>query len=406
VVTVLSIVLWTSLAVVFYSYVGYPLLIFATSRIARRWASNEARPVSCAAESTEAELPTVTVLIAAYNAEQQIRQRIQNLLACDYPPERLQILIASDGSTDGTVQLAREFDRANVAVIPFPQRSGKARTLVAAVEFVTSQVIVFTDAATEFESMAIRRLAEHFVDPAIGIVAGKVAILDEHGRESESLYWKSEMMVRRSEAELGLLMGVSGAVYAMRRSIFVAPRRPTINDDMVLPMLAHLKHRCKFVFEESALAYAVSSGGLKTEFRRRCRIGAGGFQSLAVLSCLFRLQHFRQAAAFTSHKLLRWICPFLLILILACNVGLLVMPGYQRLLCIQGAAYLLAVIGLFAPNRGLLTRVARTASAFLIMNLAILAGFFQWLIHADQVLWNPTPRPATRPVLGTLPTRE
>jgi biofilm PGA synthesis N-glycosyltransferase PgaC len=106
VVTVLSIVLWTSLAVVFYSYVGYPLLIFATSRIARRWASNEARPVSCAAESTEAELPTVTVLIAAYNAEQQIRQRIQNLLACDYPPERLQILIASDGSTDGTVQLA------------------------------------------------------------------------------------------------------------------------------------------------------------------------------------------------------------------------------------------------------------------------------------------------------------
>ncbi|MCC7339210.1 MAG: glycosyltransferase family 2 protein [Pirellulaceae bacterium] len=405
-VTVLSIVLWTSLAVVFYSYVGYPLLIFASSRIACRWASNAVRAVSCAAEPTEAELPTVTVLIAAYNAEQQIRQRIQNLLACDYPSERLQILIASDGSTDGTVQLVREFDRANVSVIPFSQRSGKARTLVAAVEFVTSQVIVFTDAATEFESMAIRRLAEHFVDPAIGIVAGKVAILDEQGRESESLYWKSEMMVRRSEAELGLLMGVSGAVYAMRRSIFVAPRRPTINDDMVLPMLAHLKHRCKFVFEESALAYAVSSGGLKTEFRRRCRIGAGGFQSLAVLSCLFRVQHFRQAAAFTSHKLLRWVCPFLLILILACNLGLLVMPGYQRLLCIQGTAYLLAVIGLFAPNRGLLTRVARTASAFLIMNLAILAGFFQWLIHADQVLWNPTPRPATRPVLGTLPTRE
>lgn len=178
-VTVLSIVLWTSLAVVFYSYVGYPLLIFATSRIARRWASNEARPVSCAAESTEAE---VTV---AVNRCLQCRAAntpaIQNLLACDYPPECLQILIASDGSTDGTVQLAREFDRANVAVIPFPQRSGKARTLVAAVEFVTSQVIVFTDAATEFESMAIRRLAEHFVDPAIGIVAGKVAILDEHG---------------------------------------------------------------------------------------------------------------------------------------------------------------------------------------------------------------------------------
>ncbi len=405
-VTVLSIVLWTSLAGVLYSYVGYPLLVFIISRIVRRGVSNAERRVCGSGELAETELPTVTVLIAAFNAGEHIRERIQNLLACDYPPERLQILIASDGSTDDTERLVRELNRANVSVIPFQQRRGKAGTLVAAVEYVTSQVIVFTDASTQFETMAIRRLAEHFVDPAIGIVSGKVAILDEHGRESESLYWRSEMMVRRAEAELGLVMGVSGALYAMRRRLFVAPLRPTINDDMVLPMLAHLKHGCKFVLDESALAYAVSSGGLKTEFRRRCRIGAGGFQSLAVLSGLFRVRHSAQAAAFASHKLLRWVCPFLLILILACNLGLLVLPGYQRLLWMQGAAYLLAVIGLFAPNRGLLTRVARTASTFLIMNLAILTGFFQWLIDADRVIWNPTPRPASMPALGIRPTRE
>ncbi|MCC6509020.1 MAG: glycosyltransferase family 2 protein [Pirellulaceae bacterium] len=405
-VTVLTIVLWTSLAGVCYSYAGYPLLIFASARIARRWAANAGQPVLFNVEPTETELPNVTVLIAAYNAGEQIRQRIQNLLDCDYPAERLQILIASDGSSDDTVRLVCEFGQANVSVVPFEQRRGKTCTLVAAVENVSSEVIVLTDASTQFETMAIRRLAKHFVDPAIGIVAGKVAILDELGCESESLYWRSEMMVRLAEAELGLVLGVSGAIYAMRRKLFGAPQRPTINDDMVLPMLAHLNHRCKFVLDESALAYAVSSGGLRTEFRRRCRIGAGGFQSLSVLSGLLSVQHIYQAAAFVSHKLLRWMCPFLLILILACNVGLLVMPGYQRLLWIQGTAYLLAVIGLFAPNCGPIARFARTASSFLVMNLAILTGFFQWLVDANQVVWNPTPRPTSLPVLGTRPAQE
>ena len=166
-VTVLSIVLWTSLAGVLYSYVGYPLLVFIISRIVRRGVSNAERRVCGSGELAETELPTVTVLIAAFNAGEHIRERIQNLLACDYPPERLQILIASDGSTDDTERLVRELNRANVSVIPFQQRRGKAGTLVAAVEYVTSQVIVFTDASTQFETMAIRRLAEHFVDPAI-----------------------------------------------------------------------------------------------------------------------------------------------------------------------------------------------------------------------------------------------
>jgi hypothetical protein len=182
------------------------------------------------------------------------------------------------------------------------------------------------------------------------------------------------------------MMGASGAIYAMRRSLFVAPRDPITNDDLVFPMLAHLTHRCKCILEESALAYAVSSGGLKSEFQRRCRIGAGGFQSLPVLRELFCFRNWRPAAVFVSHKLLRWISPLLLILVLVCNWALFAQPGYRLLFWLQLAAYGLAVLGLFAPNMGPISRVARTASSFLVMNLALLAGFFQWLVDAKRVI--------------------
>lgn len=391
---ILSIMLWGSLASLGYSYVGYPLLIWGLSRMrgTQQLSANSANAESLRTDTPQ--LPSVTVLIAAHNAGVLIQDRIGNLLACDYPAESLRIVVASDGSTDDTVDLVRALQQPQVTVIPFGERRGKAATLVAALGQVVSEVVVFTDASTHFEVHALKRLAAHFRDPDMGIVAGVVSILDEQGRPAESLYWRSEMMVRRSEARLGLTMGASGAIYAMRRRHFVAPSRPIINDDLVFPILAHLKHRCGFTLDETAMGSVRCCSGWTNEFRRRCRIGAGGFQSLTILKDLFRPQHAAHAAAFVSHKLLRWICPFLLILALLCNIGLVAIPGYQHLLLIQSCAYLLALIGLFVPKRGAWTGIARAASSFLVMNIAILAGFFQWLADSNQATWNPTPRPA------------
>ncbi len=316
------------------------------------------------------------------------------MLACDYPQERLKILVASDGSTDATVKVVKGFNHSRIDAIPFSQRRGKAVTLVDAIRQVKSEVVLFTDATSRFDRDSIRQLTRHFADPQVGLVAGKPAIIDEQGRPSESLYWRSEMMVRRSEAQLGIMLGASGAIYALRRQLFVAPKSPVINDDLILPMLVHLRHHCGFVFDETAKAYALSTGGLAGEFRRRCRIGAGAFQCLSVLPELLKWQHAKQLFAFGAHKLLRWTCPFLLIALIVTNVSLLSLPSYQWLLGVQAGAYLLAVLGLFAPQRGHVARVARIASAFLVMNLALLAGFFRWAVDPQNVLWNPTPRPS------------
>ncbi len=394
-VTLLSIVLWTSFATIFYSYVGYPLLVHAAASFVGKRFQGLHESSSHSANCEESDLPSVTVLIAAHNAGDQIAGRLENLLACDYPTEKLQIVVAADGCTDNTVQLVRDFNLPNVRVVPFAFRRGKASTLVDAMGHVSSEVVLFTDASTRFATSAVRRIATHFHDLQTGIVSGKVTMLDEQGQPTESLYWRSEMMVRRSESRLGLLTGSSGAIYAMRRALFVSPTGPIINDDLVFPMLAYMKHRCRFILDESAEAFATSYGGLKTEFRRRSRIGAGGFQSLSVLRDIFRLKNAWQAIGFVSHKLLRWVGPFLLILMLLCNLGLLMMPGYQGLLWLQAVAYLLAVGGLFAPDHGRVAPLARSATSFLIMNAALLAGFFQWLADANQVVWNPTPRRAS-----------
>jgi cellulose synthase/poly-beta-1,6-N-acetylglucosamine synthase-like glycosyltransferase len=381
---VLIVLFWISFASLCFSYLGYPLLMLLAARYAVA-----ARPLA----ADLSDQPAVTVVIAAYNAEFHIAERIRNILASDYPHDRLTVLVASDGSSDATVDVVRSFQDHRIQAIQFPHRRGKALALVDAVRQASTEIVLFTDATSRFNRLSIRQLLRNFADPRVGLAAGKVSMIDESGAPAESLYWKSESMVRRSEAKLGIMLGATGALYAIRRALFVEPSRPIINDDMVLPMLVQLRHGCRFVFDETARAYALSTGGLAGEFRRRCRIGAGAFQSLSVLRDLLRPRHAKQAFAFASHKLLRWICPFLLLTLLITNALLLSSQGFQVFMWLQGAAYLLALIGLLAPQRSGILRVARVASSFLVMNLALATGFFRWLADPGNVIWNPTPRP-------------
>jgi len=387
--TSLVFLFWSSLAVLCYNYAGYPILVFLAAKL---FPADERR----SATSSQEHLPRVTVLIVAYNAEHHIQERIRNVLACDYPHDRIEVLVASDGSTDATVSLVDALDHPHVRAVAFSERRGKTRTLVDAVQQVTSDVILFTDATNQFEQNSIRHLVRHFADPQIGIATGKVSLIDERGKPVESVYWKIEMMIRRSEMRMGIMLGANGPIYAIRRDLFVEPKGPVINDDFVLPMLAHLRHGCGIIHDETARAYMLSSGGLASEFQRRCRIGAGAFQSLPVLSEMLRWRHAKHAIAFTSHKLLRWIGPFLLVVLLVTSLSLSANPVYRLFFWTQAGAYLLAVVGLFAPNRGHIAGLARIASSFLILNVALLAGFFRWVGKPHNVVWNPT----VRPVLG------
>ncbi len=396
--TTTVILFWTSFAGLCLSYLGYPLLVYCLAR-------RRPRAGPPPADLAPADWPELTVLIAAHNAQQHIGQRIRNILACDYPRDRLRIVVASDGSTDATVPEVQRFDPAQVQAIAFRRRRGKATTLADAVRQLRSEVVVFTDASSRFDRRSLRQLARHFADPRIGLVAGTVTIVDEEGQPRESLYWRSEMMVRRSEAQLGIMLGASGAIYAMRRQLFEEPACPLINDDLVFSLLTHLRHACGFVFDDSACAYALSTGGLASEFRRRSRIGAGAFQCLPHLGELFQWRHAKQALAFGAHKLLRWTCPFLLVALVVTNLALASAWPYRLLLHGQAAAYALALFGLLAPRSGRLARIAHAAATFLVMNLALLVGFFRWVCAPHNVVWNPTPRPTYEtpaPVLRNL----
>ena len=390
---VLLFVFWGSLFGVCYTYIGYPLLIL----IVAKWHAWRSSGKTRLSPITKMELPEITVLITAYNAEQHLIERIENLFACDYPAHKLHVLIASDGSTDETVSIAKGIDDDRVQSLIFTQRRGKAATLIDAVKHVTTPVVVFTDATTRFASESLSRLVRHFEDPHLGLVAGQVTMVDDQGKPSESLYWRMEMMVRRCEAQLGFTLGATGAIYAVRRSMFVAPRRPIINDDLVLPMLVQMTHQCRVRVDPSAVALARTSGGMQAEFSRRCRIGRGVFQSLPVLGDLLRWGNHWQAVAFASHKLLRWICPFLLISVFISNVLLLTNSAYLAVLLVQITAYTMAVYGATASSSGsspgFPARIARVATSFVVMNAALGVGIVRGCMRPNEVTWNPTARP-------------
>ncbi|WP_442511945.1 glycosyltransferase [Novipirellula sp. SH528] len=382
-----------------YAYVVYPIAVILFARmIGRHDTPTTSLP------SNDRDLPDITVLIAAHNAEMHLAERIENILACDYPPERLNIVVASDGSTDRTCDVVNAFNSNRVSVLAFTYRRGKAATLVAAMRSVSSPVVVFTDATTRFDEQSLRRLARHFVDPLLGVAAGQVTMVDENGAACESAYWKMENRVRRSEARLGITLGASGAIYAIRRSMFVAPSRSIINDDLVFPMLIQIRHHCRLALDPTARAYATSTGGMRSEFLRRQRIGIGAFQCLPTLRGLLSWENRRQAFAFVSHKMLRWSCPFLLVAALVSNLLLLSEPGFQILGSMQLAAYGIAAYGWATSKRGRGSRLVRLVTSFVMMNAAIGFGICRWMVRPDTVIWNPTHRPSWGNIASSSPT--
>lgn len=377
-----------SAGLVIYTYAGYPLLI----AIAARWFPREYKALPL---DSDFDLPFVSVLIAAYNAEQHIEARIQNVLDSDYPLDKLEIVIASDGSTDQTARIVRMMGLPNVRVLEYRKRRGKTAALVSSVAMLNGEVIVFSDASTQFKPTALRRLALHFVDPHVGVVSGKVTMLDDKGRSSEGLYWKLETKVKACESRFDSLIGASGAIYAVRRDCFIPPRTPQINDDLVLPMLARLRSGCRMILDRTAEASVIMPPGLRNEFRRRRRIGIGAFQSIREIGGLLNPRNGRLAFSYFSHKLLRWTCPFWLGVAFIANLFILDLLLFRMTMAIQVAFYTTAMVGLAVTGKSIPLRLVRLCTSFCVMNLALMAGFIGWVRNANKTTWEPTLRPAT-----------
>jgi len=379
------IVFWGCAALIVYAYIVYPVLLVSLGALRR--------PPAAPRELNDADLPSVSVLVVAHNEESVIRDRIDNLLALDYPKDKLEIVIASDSSLDRTVNIVSEYSGRGVELVAFMERTGKSAVLDAVIPRLNGSIAVLSDANTMMEPSAVRRLARWFQNPQVGVVCGKLVLTDPvTGTNVDSMYWRFETLLKRSEGRLGALLGANGGIYAIRRRVFQGLSHDTIVDDFVIPLLARVRTGCAIIYDATAIAYEETPPEIAVEFRRRARIGAGGFQSLAVLWPLLDPRNGWIALTFLSHKVLRWLCPFFLIGLVAANL-VLVNKGFYGVSLL--AALVLAAVALlgqyvsFGSSAG---RALRLTTMFATMNAALLVGFFRWASGRQRAAWDRTAR--------------
>jgi glycosyltransferase involved in cell wall biosynthesis len=313
----------------------------------------------------------------------------------DYPRDRREIVVASDGSSDRTVDIVRKFEAKGVRLLNYPVRRGKAAVLNAAFKELNGEIVILTDANTFTEPDAARKLVRWFDDPQMGVVCGRLVLTDPHtGRNADSLYWKYETFLKRSESELGALLGANGAIYAIRHSVYAAIPNDTLVDDLVIPLWARLHNSCAIVYDPEAVAHEESAMDFGHEFHRRSRIGAGGWKSLELLWPLMNPAQGWVAFTFFSHKLLRWLGPFFLIGMIICNLCLWQEPLFQWVLLAQAAFYLMSLVGAYVPARIKPLKVLYLPTLFTGMNLALLLGFWRWCRRSQKAAWKRTHRRA------------
>jgi cellulose synthase/poly-beta-1,6-N-acetylglucosamine synthase-like glycosyltransferase len=370
-------VFFVSAGVIVYSYAIYPLLLALV-------------PVRRCKELPEpTEWPFVSMLISVYNEEKHITQRIENLLALDYPPDKIEILIGSDGSTDGTNELVRRFNDPRVRLHEFEQRSGKPSVLNRLIPQTRGELLAFSDANALFATDALQKLARHFRDPRIGGVCGRLLFHGETSETDEGPYWKLETYLKTRESALDSCLGANGAIYAVRKSCWPGIPDNTFVDDFVIGMRVR-EQGVRVVYDREAVATEELPQSVGHEMTRRIRIGAGDFQALFL--CWRSLLPWRgfHSLAFWSHKVLRWLSPFFMVAALISNIALLPRPLFTVLLALQLVFYALAIVGALRRGRKIVWFSA--PHYFVTINLALLLGFFRFITGTQQAAWKRTAR--------------
>jgi glycosyltransferase involved in cell wall biosynthesis len=374
----IEVVFWVSVCGVLYPYLGYPLVLMVLDRIKQRDGSSAAA----------AHLPALSLIIPVHNEESRVGRKIMNTAALDYPPERLQVLFVSDGSTDRTVELLRADATPAMTVIELPVRAGKAAALNAGLQHATNDILVFSDASIELEPGSLRAIVRSFQDARVGCVSGEDRIADSGG---EALYGRYELFLRRLESRVSSIVGASGSFYAQRRAI-CAPFTEGMAPDF-LSVLRTVEQGYRAVSDSTAVGQMTSVKDPKREFERKVRTLIRGMTTLfAHTQLLNPLRYGAFAFALLSHKIMRWAAPFFLIVALLSPLALLHSPWYAAAFAIQAVFYLGALLALW--ERGGLQRslLGKVALYFASVNAAILAAWFQYGRGVRQELWTPSRR--------------
>ncbi|MBZ0220822.1 MAG: glycosyltransferase family 2 protein [Candidatus Methylomirabilis sp.] len=377
----LEVIFWAGAAALFYAYIGYPLILFFLSR-----AFGEERKEA----SEGAPLPSVSVLVAAYNEEKNIGEKIRNTLSLDYPKGLLEVVVASDGSADGTADIVRSFSAKDgrVRLLDFP-RGGKARALALAMPQLRGEIVFFSDANTECEKSALRLIAGAFGDRRVGCVSGRLVYRNPGGIVSgkgESFYWRYETWLKKFESRLGCVSGANGAAYAIRKELFETPPEGTVNDDFVIPTMVAARGR-RSVYEERALVYEDVAASVRGEFRRHVRDGAGHYIAVWHLSRLLNPFLGLHAFIFWSHRVFRWGAPFILPAVFVLNAMLLEKEVYRLAFAAQSVFYAAALLGFLGRGQGKLPFLFHAPFYFCNLNLALFIGFVKAVSGRQKMTW-------------------
>ena len=393
--TAIKITFWICAFIVFYTYLGYGMLLWLLIRLKR----------ICFKKTTEEPvlpednlLPTVTFLVCAYNEQDVVDMKMHNILELDYPKDKLQIMWVTDGSSDNTNKLLERYPEADI--IFTPERKGKAAALNHGLSMVKSDITVMTDANTLVNKEAIREIVRCMQEPKVACVAGEKRVIARHAKqaaaEGEGLYWKYESTLKRWDSELYSAMGAAGELNAIRTALFEPIAENALLDDFVMSMRL-VDKGYRIAYTSKAFAQEYGSANLYEEAKRKRRISAGGLQSCWWLRKMMNpFRNFTVAFQFVSHRVLRWsITPFTLLALIPLNVILVFMKGgtvYVLLWLLQLLFYLAAFWGYMLEQYGKRNKFLYIPYYFLFMNMNVFQGISYLRSHKDGGTWEKAKR--------------
>jgi cellulose synthase/poly-beta-1,6-N-acetylglucosamine synthase-like glycosyltransferase len=379
--SVAAVIFWAALVAMGYVFVGYPLLLLIIGSVVRR------RPVPPATT-----VPTVSLIVSAYNEEKIIGEKLENCLSLDYPPEKLEILVVSDASTDSTDVIVARYAYEGIKLRRMPTRGGKTAGLNAVVPLAQGDIVVFSDANALYAPDAIQKLVRNFADPAVGCVTGDsryTHLETSYVGKSENTYWDYERSVKMRESALGSMVGADGAIFAIRRHLYWSLRAEDINDFVIPLQIVSQGYRC--VFEPEAVCYENAVVHFEEEFRRKVRVVNRSWNGLfRVKELLNPLRYGWFAIQLISHKPLRWLTPLFLGALLGSSLALAPTHWFYAGMAMgQVGWYALGLLGALLETWHVHHRWLSFPCYFLLMNVASIAGFCRYLGGEKINIWEP-----------------
>ena len=390
----LKILFWAMLLIVFYTYIGYGILLYIIIRLKRFFRGKPREAVL----PPDEELPDMTLLICAYNEEDVVAEKMKNTLAIDYPKDKFRIMWVTDGSNDHTNELLKAYPE--VDIVFSPERRGKSAALKHGLRELKTRYVAFTDANTMLNPGAMKEIARQFMDPTVGCVSGEKRVMakkdGDMAAEGEGLYWRYESTLKRWDSELYSTMGAAGELYAIDPTLVREVPDEALLDDFMMSMYV-VEAGKRIAYAPDAYAQEYGSANIFEESKRKRRIAAGGLQSIWWLRRM--LNPMRQPLVtfqYVSHRVLRWsVTPVAMIILLITN-GLLSIMGaglfYDIILILQILFYTMALIGWLSSRYGNKNKVLYTIYYFVFMNINVFRGMAYLRTHGKSGAWEKAKR--------------